>query len=213
MIVVVEGISAAGKTSWCLAHAGRNLVAEPPPPPGPVPDRASDPEAAAGFWVGRSEARWSAALALERRTGRAVCDTDPLKLHYAWSLWRIGAVGERAWRLERDLSRAAVERGSLGFADLYLVKRIAAADARRQRDGDPSRSRRNFDLHVRLAEPLADWYSALADLLPGRVLFRLPAGIPGLSPRSSRVDDPALFDALMDSIDRRYAGQGAISNP
>jgi hypothetical protein len=202
MIVVVEGISAAGKTSWCLAHAGRDLVAEPAPPDS-VPDRASDPEAAARFWVGRSEARWSAALALERRTGLAVCDTDPLKLHYAWSLRRIGAIGERAWRLERDLSREAVGRGTLGFADLFLVKRIEPAEARRQRDGDPGRSRRNFDLHVRLAEPLAAWYSALADLLPGRVLFDLPEeGAPPVAPRSTRAEDPALFEALMDSLDR-----------
>ena len=202
MIVVVEGISAAGKTSWCLAHAARNLVAETPPQ-GFAPDRASDPEAAARFWVGRSEERWSAALALDRRTGLAVCDTDPLKLHYVWSLWRIGAIGETAWRLERDLSRAAVARGTLGWADLYLVKEIAAADARRQRDGDPGRSRRNFDVHVRLAEPLAAWYAALGDLLPGRVLFRFPDdGIPALPPRSRRVGDLALFDALIDSLDR-----------
>jgi hypothetical protein len=200
VIVVVEGISAAGKTSWCLAHAAGRLIAEASPA-APVPDRATDPEGAARFWVAQNEARWAAACRLDRRFGLAVCDTDPLKLHYAWSLRRIGALAEAQWRRERDLTRAAVAAGRLGFADLYLVKRIAEAEARRRRDGDPHRARRNFDLHVRLAEPLTAWYSALESLLPGRVRWQLPDSIPAAAPRS-RGDDLALFDSLIEALAR-----------
>lgn len=52
----------------------------------------------------------------------AVCGTDPFKLHYAWSLWRIGEMDHSVWRHEAAAARLAFEQGKLGFADLYLVE-------------------------------------------------------------------------------------------
>ena len=87
MIVVIEGISAAGKTTWCRAHWPA-FVREAPPP-AEAPDRASTPAAAARYWAERNAQRWRAAQAREAIDGIAVCDSDPFKLHYVWSLWRI----------------------------------------------------------------------------------------------------------------------------
>lgn len=199
MIVVVEGISAAGKTRWCREHAAGHVVEEAAPS-AIAPDRNIDPQAAALFWTDRSAERWAAALAMEESSGLAVCDSDPLKLHYAFSLWRIGALEERAWQNERDVTRAAVADGRLGFADLYLVKRIDPEQARRQRNADPNRTRRNFELHLRLQPPLIEYYGALETLLPGRVACALPdGGVPRAAPRP-RQDDGRLFDALVERL-------------
>lgn len=173
MLIVVEGISAAGKTTWCNKHAASLMIPETGRCHG-APDRVLDPVGAARFWVEQGARRWTAALEMERSRGIAVCDTDPLKLHYIWTLWQIGAACERSWQEECAATRKAIRDGQLGFADTYLVKPISPWLARQQRDSDPTRSRRNFDLHVKLHNPLITWYRTLDKVLPGAVIWNFP---------------------------------------
>lgn len=205
MIVVVEGISAAGKTAWCARHA-RGVTVPEASPPLDVPSRIADPEAAARYWAARNAERWHAALALEVREGLAVCDTDPFKLHYAWSLWWIGEGDRDAFWREAEVNRALFASGDLGLADLVLVAATTPEAARHQRDADATRRRRNFDLHARLYDPLLRWYSAVERLDAARVRWSLPdtpaAGlVEGMPPRPRRssVTD---FDALLLDLER-----------
>lgn len=81
MIVVVEGISAAGKTTWCRKHAAGILVAESYPA-----DRHAQPAEGletARYWADWNTRRWKDALSIEASGGLAICDTDPLKLHFS----------------------------------------------------------------------------------------------------------------------------------
>ena len=76
MIVVVEGISASGKTTWCAQHGGQHVI----PENGRFenePDRIKDPAGAAAFWAERNVDRWQTALAMEAAYSWAVCDSDP----------------------------------------------------------------------------------------------------------------------------------------
>jgi len=196
MIVVVEGPSAAGKTTWCRLHT-REFVLEYVPT-GKEPD-GSDLAAHADYWVSANALRWMQARELERRDGLAVCDSDPLKLHYSWSLARIGAT---SWaRFEHDLAaaRRAFAADTLGFGDFVIVSIPSPADLRRQRDFDRTRRRHSFDLHARLSEPLRDWYDAVDALDPGRVFWGFPpAGMPELPPMPrKRRSDVALLDELV----------------
>ncbi|OLM00497.1 hypothetical protein Ae406Ps2_0497 [Pseudonocardia sp. Ae406_Ps2] len=97
--------------------------------------------------------------------------------------------------------RRALETGRLGFADLVLVSVPDLATLRSRKVGDRTRSRRSFELHARLREPLREWYRAVDGLEPGRVWWELPgSGVPmGIEPRRNR-SDPALLDALVDSL-------------
>jgi hypothetical protein len=200
MIIVVEGISASGKTTWCEAFGQGHIVPENGPADRCLPANA-DERIAAGFWTDRNVARWSAALAAEQETGLAVCDTDPLKLHYSWSLWRIGEGSEQAWRLEAETMRAAMAGRRIGFADAYVVGRIDAEIARRRRDGDATRTRRNFDLHVRLQEPLLAWYRAMSTVLPDRVELRFPDRLPAPAPLApGERYDVARFDLFIQTL-------------
>jgi hypothetical protein len=102
------------------------------------------------------------------------------------------------WTTALEASRPAFDAGRLGLADLMLVT-IPDRDALiRRRDGDESRRRRNFDLHVQLAAALAEWYRAIEQLDPVRVIWHLPPeGLPGrLSPREPR-SGIQLLDALL----------------
>lgn len=196
VIVVVEGPSAAGKTTWCSRHA--SSLVEEYVPTGTEPD-GSDPSAQAAYWTAVNTRRWTRACALEADTGFAVCDSDPLKLHYAWSLSQIGAVPRARLNHELAHARAAFAVGALGLADLVLISIPAQATLRAHRTADTTRRRRSFGLHAQLSEPLRAWYEAVDALEPGRVIWTLPAdGIPtGVAEPRARRSDVALLDRLI----------------
>jgi hypothetical protein len=196
VIVVVEGPSAAGKTSWCRRHVGR-FVAEA----GPAPVEPVDGIVPARHWARVSMQRWAEALRLERADGIAFCDTDPMKLHYSWGMAALGLAPRARFDRELAVLRVAVESGRLGFADAVLVGLPEVADLQRRRDSDTTRRRRNFATHVQLREPLRQWYEAWDSLEPGRVFWELPdAGVPKLpEPRSDRTS-AGLLDALVEAL-------------
>ena len=201
MIIVVEGPSGAGKTTWCRTHGGANALLEALPDHATVP---TEPEAAARFWVERNVARWKEVLAREARDGLVVVDTDPFKLHFVWTLFRTGQVSEVEWTSQRDAARDAFASGRYALADVFLVSDVDDATLRARRDADPSRTRRNFERHVLLRDSLLRWYSAIDRLEPGRVVFDLPAG--GITPeliakgRRTTRSGRELFDRLMKEL-------------
>jgi len=195
MILVVEGISASGKTTWCTRHGGPHVIAEHGRLDG-VPERASDPVAAAVFWAERNVDRWQAALAMEARAPWAVCDSDPLKLHYLWCLWQIDEASTNDWQTELDATRDTVAQGRIGFADAYIVGRIDPQLARQRARADSTRRRSNFELHVRLQQTLLTWYAAIEHVLPGSVHVGFPAKMPVAQPRNDRYP-LAAFDRMI----------------
>lgn len=196
MIVVVEGPTAAGKTSWCRRQVGRFVAEEPPTGSEPV-----DGPALARHWIRVGMKRWAEAEELERADGVAFCDTDPLKLHYSWGMAALGLAPRAQFDRELAVARVALRMGRLGFADAVLVGLPDLVTLQRQRDADHTRRRRNFATHVQLREPLRLWYVTLDTLDPGRVIWELPPeGVPKLpAPRADRVA-PDLLDALVDAL-------------
>jgi len=180
---------------------GAHALLEELPDHSIVPDDAA---ARARFWVERNVERWQRIIEHERRDGLVVVDTDPFKLHYVWTLWRSGQTTEDEWVLQRDASRAAFGAGRYALADLFLVADLDAATLRARRDGDGTRTRHNFDRHVRLRDSLRHWYSAVDQLEPGRVLFGLPetgltSELLAVGPRRER-SGPRLFDRLLAAL-------------
>ncbi len=196
MIVVVEGPSAAGKTTWARTHRPARVVPEGVhhPPDGVV--------ASADFWTEVHAERWRAALELERASGLAVCDTDPFKLHYTWCKWMIGEESREVWLAHRALHRRALREHRLGFADLVLCEIPDPDELLRRKEGDPHRRRRNFSLHARLAEPLRCWYRALDAVEPGRVQWQFPIDDASWRHTPVRHNRYALdfFDSLLDAL-------------
>jgi hypothetical protein len=202
VIVAVEGPSAAGKTTWCRA-LGREFVTEYLPT-GHEPD-GTDPETQAGYWAEVNAGRWSSALALESAQGVAVCDSDPLKLHYSWSLARIGADSPVRFLREYARVREAFSLHRLGFADAVMITLPGEQTLRQRKTSDKTRTRRSFELHLQLRKPLTEWYHRLEELRPGGVLWQLPRqgadldAIAGEGQPGNRYD-LGLLDALVGSL-------------
>lgn len=108
----------------------------------------------ADYSVEVNASRWAAAQSVECTVGVAVCDSDPLTLHYSCCLARIGAGSVERWESELRAVRRAFDARRLGFADLVLVSVPELETLRMRKAGDPTRRRRSFERHVRLREPL-----------------------------------------------------------
>jgi hypothetical protein len=198
VIIVVEGPSGAGKTTWCRAHGGRYALLESLPDHAGVP---TDPPAAARFWLERNVARWREVLEREAHDGLVVVDTDPFKLHFVWTLFQTSQASELDWTMHRDAARGAFAEGRYALADVYVVSDIDGATLRARRDADSSRTRRNFERHVLLRDALLRWYRAIDQLEPGRVAFGLPdegitAAMLAKGKRATKLG-PEMFDRLM----------------
>jgi hypothetical protein len=64
MIIVVEGINAAGKTSWCRQNAAQHPIKESYP--AERPDRHADAVEAGRLWTEWNAKRWADAVAMEQ---------------------------------------------------------------------------------------------------------------------------------------------------
>ncbi len=199
MIVAVEGPSAAGKTTWCRA-SGLEFVAEYTAT-GREPD-GSDLEEQAAYWVSVNSRRWDHARELEEVTGIAVCDSDPLKLHYSWCLAAVGAAPFARFEYELAAVRGAFAQGRLGFPDVVLLSIPDAQQLAAQRAGDATRRRRHFDLHARLSEPLAEWYAALGRLDANRIVDGFPSALDldTMAPPCADRYDLDLLDSMVDEL-------------
>jgi hypothetical protein len=202
VIIVVEGPSGAGKTTWCQKHAPGRALLEELPDPATVP---TDPRMAARFWVERNVARWQQVLDRERRDRIVIVDTDPFKLHYVWSLWKTGQTTELEWTMQRDAAREAFSADRYALADVVLVADVDETTLRWHYATDTTRTRRNFETHLRLRDSTLNWYAAVDRLEPGRVVFGLPEeGLtPALLAKGERRErsGAALFDRLMKELE------------
>ncbi|MCT2548088.1 hypothetical protein [Streptomyces atratus] len=197
MIYVAEGPSAAGKSRYVGSLQIPKVVCELD---GHLrPDDAASLEETSRFWVRRNEERWAEAVHDERAQRIAVCDTDPLKLHYAWTLARAGMDAKAdAFTCQLTLIRDSLKRKTLGIADLVACVVPSESVLRTHRAGDTTRTRRNFERHVLLAVPLKEWYEALNGVDPGRVVWEWPEE--PLSGKRRERYDLDLFDAWMDRL-------------
>ncbi len=205
MIVVLEGISAAGKTTFARQFGEAHWVPEFPEQGSPP--SSSDPASVhAAYWVEHNVRRFQKALDVEARHGFAICDTEPFKSHFDWCMARAGFKPFDVFNAAMPIAREAIAEQRLGFANRYYVKRIAPEVARAQKEGDLTRSRRRFDMHLALQPHLMDWYEAFSQVLPGRVEFAFPDKDALLAELKSKApeEDPRRFDvSVLDALLQR----------
>ena len=147
MIIVLEGISAAGKTTFARQFAAEHHVPEfPDRKPSP---RKDDPaEVQAAYWVEHNARRFQAALEVESAHGFAICDTEPFKSHFDWCMARAGFKSFDIFEAAIPIARRAIEERRLGCGTRYYVKRIEPEVATAQKEGDATRSRRTLQINL-----------------------------------------------------------------
>ena len=194
MLIVIEGISAAGKTTRAAQYAPAVV------PELVCPAPSGDDAAVGEYWSDRHAERWQAGLALEQTHGTACFDTDPLKIHYAWCLWQTGHGTRATWLATVQATRARLLRREIGFADVIVLLEPDERQVREQQRQDTRRRRGNFAVNVQLQAPLRHWYSLLESLAPRRVVFEghLRPHVPGGELREDRYSVD-LLDALVEA--------------
>lgn len=206
MIIVAEGISAAGKTTFARQFGDGRWVPEIPVK-GDRPGADASLDDHAHFWAEHNVRKFQRALDIEREHGFAICDTDPMKIHYSWCMERAGFAWPDKFAHAQVFVRKAIEERRLGFADLYLVNQIDPDVARAQKENDATRRRGNFDQHLALQPHLIEWFSAMSDVLPNRVRWVFPdrdvllSEIKNKTPEANlRRFDVSVFDALVERL-------------
>jgi hypothetical protein len=200
VIIVVEGASAAGKTTWCRGIPREQVLFEGEPAANPAP------LAVAEYWVNENARRWSTARAVSERCGWVVCDTDPFKLHYSWTLWVTGLSSLEYWQRSLEFSRRAFADERLGLPDLVFFADVDADTLRRQKSADLAKTRSRHEMHILISPALKRWYFAMAALDPARVEFQLPVN--GLETRHLHLgrravdSGAALFDSFVAELEK-----------
>ena len=190
MIVVVEGPSAAGKTTWCRRHADRWL---------PEPGRWPMDEVLA-----YQRGRWREAVRDDVAGEVVILDGDPFKLYYAYAQRCLGEITDHGWAAEVARVRPLVAGGDHGLADLILYADPGEAELARRRDRDAARTRRNFARHTAMRPAFRRWYEAVASLDPARVVWSHPArgltdDLPAIGRRDPR-SGADVFDRLLTAL-------------
>src|SRR5688572_2779136 len=148
MLIVVEGVSAAGKTTLPSQFAP-GVVGEPT---APDPAQGSSAAEIGQYWSDRHAERWQRALELEIAHGTACFDCDPLKIHFAWTQSQIGRDTREEWIASVQATRRHLVDRRIGFADRVVFLDPPVEVIRRQKENDATRRRGNFELHISLYE-------------------------------------------------------------
>lgn len=165
-IVCLEGPSAVGKTTLAAALAQRTGAAVVPE----LDASGAPPIAESAAWfVDAHAAEWQRARALAARARLVVKDGDPFK--GLWFNWVFADHGWPGIDVQTPLHRAHVDAGTLAFPELYVVLLATEAQLRARRAGDPTRTRRNHEMHLRLIGPQRRYFEALKAVDPPRVLL------------------------------------------
>jgi hypothetical protein len=123
VIVVVEGPSGAGKTTWCRTYGRSYALLEELPDHATVP---TDPEAAARYWVERNVARWRQVMERERRDSLVVVDTSPELFRRNGLVDDVGSGTHDAEMHGRIVEQGPRRRRGLDLPALVEQRRVAA---------------------------------------------------------------------------------------
>ncbi|MCW3061648.1 MAG: hypothetical protein JWQ02_3469 [Capsulimonas sp.] len=164
MIVCLEGASAVGKTSTCRLLAER-LNACVIPEVNALFTRPAD--AHENWYLERQVDRWALACEAEDAGQLAVLDGDPFQP--LWYNWSFGFRESQPLDALIAFYRPLIASGDLRFSDLYVHLVTNMDELRRRKEGDPTRSRRNFESHLCLMEMQPRYFDAMASLTSSMV--------------------------------------------
>jgi len=160
-IICLEGGSAAGKTTLSHAIAARTgaavieevwaLFGRPSPEP-PL------------WYLEKQVERWRFALKSAEKHGLAILDGDPFQP--LWYGWAYGFIEPHTLNTVTSFYRDAIAAGSLAFPDRYILLAVGEPELMARRQGDASRSRRNFAKHVSLLRHQPSYFATMNTISP-----------------------------------------------
>jgi hypothetical protein len=161
-IICLEGASAAGKTTLSHAIAARTGAAviaevwalfERPSPEPPL------------WYLGRQVEHWRFAVESAGKHGLCILDGDPFQP--LWYGWAYGFIEPHTLSTVISFYHDAIAAGSLSFPDRYILLTVAESELRARKQGDASRSRRNFAKHLSLLRHQSRYFATMNTISPG----------------------------------------------
>lgn len=199
-VIALEGASAVGKTTaaerLCEAFDAHRVPE--------VNERFERPERASATWYFERQCdRWRMATDRESDCEVVVLDGDVLQpLWYNWIARHLSndraaieefAPPDAVYRFYRErMSERAV-----GFPDRYFLLHASEEALRRRKADDETRTRRNFESHLRFAEPQRAYFERLRTRRPEMV-----RSVPARSVESTVSEIASAIPRAGDSPDR-----------
>ena len=201
-IICLDGPSAVGKTSNSqrVAERMKGVAIQEAKGARYIPEHLTGWDRTQWLLDAQAE-RWSEAVEVERSGRLAVLDNDHFKLYYDWVYGFVE--GTEAGLL--DFYRNRLLEQQIGYPDRYYILDADEAVLRSRKESDTTRSRRGFEKHIAIIEPIQRYFKAMEVEAPGLVTFlrsdevestsyQIIEQIPhASSPHRSSV---ALFDAM-----------------
>jgi hypothetical protein len=171
-IICLEGASVAGKTTLSRAIAARMgaaVIAEV----WALFERTS-PEPPL-WYLERQVERWRFAIEGAEKHGLSILDGDPFQP--LWYGWACGFTEPDTLSKVISFYHEAIAAGSLAFPCRYILLAVSEAELRARKQGDASRSRRNFAKHLSLLRNPPRYFATINTISPG-LAYVLDAGAP-----------------------------------
>lgn len=202
MILCLEGASAVGKTTCCRVlqnSVGAAIIPE-------VNALFERPASASEDWYLERQAERSALARVASETHPlVVLDGDPFQP--LWYNWSFGFEDCQSLDHLRGFFRPLIASGAMSFSGRYCLLVADEATLRGRRDADRTRSRRNFERHLRLTGTLPRYFGAVAALAAHLVevigadgvqssVARVQQSMP-LAQQTTTAESLGIFDTLM----------------
>lgn len=163
-IACIEGASAVGKSTVCRileTEFGFTRI----PEVNELYSRSS--EESAVWYFERQIDRWKMAYDVSSNGGSAILDGDPFQP--VWYNWIFPDIGLQPISEVIKFYHEKVSCGIIRFPDKYYLLTTSELVLRQRKELDQSRSRRNFEMHLRLIEPQIAYFTAMNKITLGLV--------------------------------------------
>lgn len=113
--------------------------------------------------------RWELARDASLSGKVAILDGDHLQP--VWYNWIFDDLNLQTVEEVLEFYSKAFSEGALGFPDAYVLLHLDIDELRSRKESDKRRSRRNFEMHLRLIEPQRDYFEMLQSCGHSSVAF------------------------------------------
>lgn len=163
-IICIEGASASGKSTVCRILETEFGFTRIPEVNELYP---RSPAESPTWYFERQIDRWIMACDISSVGGSVILDGDPFQP--VWYNWIFPDIGLQPIPDVIRFYHEKVKSRVLRVPDKYYFLTTSELELRRRKESDQSRSRRNFEMHLRLIEPQMAYFTAMNDSAPGLV--------------------------------------------
>jgi len=165
-VICLEGASGIGKSTSSLylnKHFNFKIIPE-------VNEMFERPIKESSTWYFEKQVeRWRLAENESIKGDNVILDGDPMQP--LWYNWIFSDLGFQPIEQVYEFYSYAIEKGKIKFPEKYFILTASELELRKRKESDKSRTRSNFETHLRYISPQLDYFSKMNSLNFGHVEF------------------------------------------